>query len=199
MISGLLAVAWIGQQVHNLLLTYLIGKLVSVPTWPPRLSHQYADFWSEIGFLCPFLKIICNCSDSWRRCDSESQLWSTGTRLSLSQRCLWGAVVSCMCSGMLGYKMSPDMTLLSLTRLRGNEVLNRICVRHVSLLFSHLLIVATLHWAQIALFLISLQAPPTHFGQLFISFCRLHFFERKMPKDHLRRVWIASTIRVSKD
>ena len=29
MISSLLAVAWIGQQVHNLFLTYLVGEYVS--------------------------------------------------------------------------------------------------------------------------------------------------------------------------
>lgn len=31
MISGLLVVAWIGQQVHNLLLTYIIGECVDAP------------------------------------------------------------------------------------------------------------------------------------------------------------------------
>lgn len=33
-ISSLLVVAWIGQQVHNLLLTYLIGESITTHKYP---------------------------------------------------------------------------------------------------------------------------------------------------------------------
>lgn len=60
MISSLLAVAWIGQQVHNLFLTYLIGECMCVSVHGgTALNHT--GCWSlavEELVLCWALKLI---------------------------------------------------------------------------------------------------------------------------------------------
>lgn len=52
-ISGLLAVAWIGQQVHNLFLTYLIGECISARrhTHSHTLTHAATLLFEHVFFL----------------------------------------------------------------------------------------------------------------------------------------------------
>lgn len=50
MIVSLAAVAWVGQQVHNLLLTYLIGKSQAYPgLWGPPELQTVAYVLTHLG------------------------------------------------------------------------------------------------------------------------------------------------------